>query len=357
MFAMPRPHIYVSVVATLAIAFAAQATPDEFAEALQLGNSLAASGHHEEAVPQLQRALSLQRSRYGLFDLRQQETLKTLADSLTALNRVPEAQDLMLYRVRVAEKNYGEANPRVIPSLCDLGDWFSENLMSVEARMTFQMALNIVGATPALRDPIIIEPLRGVARTRMRALSYPQSGDGRLVFAKRREFNREGEAALKKAVQIVEADPSAIAPQTRIETLIQMGDWYQIKKSPREALAYYQRAWRVIRAAPSLPDSVTRAFDVPLRVYYPTPPIVTHIPGVAAQDTQFHHVQVEFTVAADGSVKNARIVEHDTHDRYAGDVLDAVRDSRFRPKLVDGLPVAAPALTYREVFMTGKPRN
>ena len=366
---MDRPHIYVSTaaVATLAAAFAFGAaaadrvehvrTPiDDYAEALQLGNALAASGHHQEAVPHLQRALSIQRSQYGLFDLRQQDTLKTLAASLTALNRVPEAQDLLLYRVRVAEKNYGEANPRVIPSLCDLGDWFSENLLSVEARMTFQMALAIVGTTPALRDPIIVEPLRGMARTRMRAQSYPESGDGRLVLAKRREFNREGEDALKKAVQIVETEPSPVAPATRIETLLQMGDWYQIKKSPREALTYYQRAWQLIRAAPSLPESVTNAFNVPLRVYYPTPPIVMHIPAVAPEDTRFHYVEVEFTVTADGSVRNARIVDHDTSDRYARDILDAVSESRFRPKLVDGQPVAASAITYREVFWTGKPR-
>ena len=51
----------------------------------------------------------------------------------------------MIYRVRVAEKTYGEGSPKVIPSLCDLGDWFAEVGMSPEARMTFQMALNIVG--------------------------------------------------------------------------------------------------------------------------------------------------------------------------------------------------------------------
>lgn len=34
--------------------------------------------------------------------------------------------------------------------------------MSLDARMTFQMALNIVGASPALNDPIIVEPLRGL---------------------------------------------------------------------------------------------------------------------------------------------------------------------------------------------------
>src|SRR5262245_59128603 len=50
---------------------------------LGLSNTLAASGRHQQAVPRLQRALVIQRSQYGLFDLRQQATLKTLAASLT----------------------------------------------------------------------------------------------------------------------------------------------------------------------------------------------------------------------------------------------------------------------------------
>ena len=107
--------------------------------------------------------MAIQRSQYGLFDLRQQDTLKTLAASLTALDRTSEAQDLMIYRARVAEKTYGEGSPKVIPTLCDLGDWFAEVGMSPEARMTFQMALNIVGDKSSLNAPIIVEPLRGIA--------------------------------------------------------------------------------------------------------------------------------------------------------------------------------------------------
>jgi outer membrane biosynthesis protein TonB len=68
-------------------------------------------------------------------------------------------------------------------------------------------------------------------------------------------------------------------------------------------------------------------------------------------------VQSEFTVAADGSVSGARIVDHDTRDRYADAVRDAVRASRLRPKFVDGQAVATPGITYREVFWTGKPRE
>ena len=133
---------------------------------------------------------------------------------------------------------------------------------------------------------------------------------------------------------------------------------YQIKESPREALPYYERAWQLIRTTPKLPESAATALNVPLRVYYPTPQIVAHVPTtVAAVDVLSHHVQTEFTVAADGSVRDARIVEHDTRDRYAQDILKAVRDSRFRPKFVDGQAVAATGITYREVFWMGKPRD
>jgi tetratricopeptide (TPR) repeat protein len=363
---MDRSHTYpvTATVAAIALGLAICATAaerDEHAQTqtelsplLDQANALARSGHHEEAISLLQRAVAIMRSQYGVFDLRQQDTLKALASSLTAVGRVPEAQDFMIYRAHVAEKTYGEGSPKVIPALCDLGDFFSETGKAPEARMTFNVALNIVGATDSLTDPIIVAPLRGIARTYMRAMSYPDTW--LLPVWMRGRSNREGEDALKRALRILDADPSATTPETRIETLIQMGDWHQIKKSPREALPYYQRAWQLIRTTPSLPSSVSTALNVPMRVYYPTPGIVAHVP-VQAEETRSHYVQVDFTVAADGSVTDARIVGHDTRDRYARDILNAVRDSRFRPKFVDGQTVAAPGITYREVFWTAKSRE
>ena len=112
----------------------------------------------------------------------------------------------------------------------------------------------------------------------------------------------EGEEALKRALRIVEADPEA-SPQTRIETLLQMGDWYQIKKLPREALPYYQRAWQLSRTAPYPPSSASTTLNVPVRVHYPQPQIVGAAPAVHAEEMRSHYVQVEFTVAADGSVR------------------------------------------------------
>jgi TonB family protein len=349
---------------------------------LGLGNTYAASGHYEESIPLLQRALAIERAEYGLFDVRQQDTLKTLADSLTALHRIPEAQDLLIYRARVAEKAYGEGDLKVAPVLYDLGDWFAETGKSPEARMTYLTALNIIMMKRSTRDILLVEPLRGIARTSMRRVSYPEtwlyppsppacsrpgsgpgqecrwpfrmdSGGKRIVLP--RKLDSEGEDALRKALHILESDPGAPI-QPRVETLIQLGDWYQIKKAPGEALTYYRNAMQLIRTTPDLPPSTATALDVPQRVYYPTPKIVANIP-VSPEDVRFHSVQVEFTVNADGSVSKARVVNQDTRDRYARDVLHAVEASRFRPKFIEGQAVATPGVSYREVFRTGKSRT
>jgi TonB family protein len=94
-----------------------------------------------------------------------------------------------------------------------------------------------------------------------------------------------------------------------------------------------------------------------VRVYYPTPQIVVEIPAGSAEETRSNYVQVEFTVAADGSVQDARIVDHDTRTQYAQEIFDAVRAARFRPKFIEGQAVAATGITYREVFWTRKPRD
>lgn len=63
--------------------------------------------------------------------------------------------------------------------------------------------------------------------------------------------------------------------------------------------------------------------------------IVSDAPAAHVEELRAHYVQVEFTVAADGSVQDARLVDRDANERYAPEILHAVREARFRPKLVD----------------------
>src|ERR1044072_7863528 len=95
-----RPHRYAikAAVAAIPIAFtlcanavagAEQASAHASLQADQSSSAeaayadalkLAQAGHNEEAIPLLQRALTITRTQYGLFDLRQQDVLKSLRD-------------------------------------------------------------------------------------------------------------------------------------------------------------------------------------------------------------------------------------------------------------------------------------
>jgi TonB family protein len=329
-----------------------------------LGYSLAASGRDEEAIPYMERALTIARAEYGVFDPEQMDLLHALSDSLTALGRREEAGNHMFYTLRLAEKAYGEGDPRMAPAVCALGEWFAEIYRPAGARMAYQFALNIVTKSVGADDLAAVEPLRGFARTAMQVVSYPEfalrAKGHQGVFAVDatghrlsgpRKLTPDGEEALKRALKILDAHGQAAPRQQLIDTLIQLGDWFQIKESPREALPYYQRAWTLMTVDRS--QGAPAELSFPVRVFYPTPNIVVRRAGAAAADAQF--VQVEFTVDADGGVSAARIVQHDTSERFAGQVLSAVRDARFRPRFVDGQPVATASMTLREVLSVSVP--
>jgi len=330
-----------------------------------LGYALAGSQRHDEAVPYMERALTMARAQRGVFDPEQMELLHRLSDSLTALGRQGEAERHMLYTLRLAEGTYGEGDPRIASAVCALGDWFTAVFRPISARYAYQVALDIVAHGVGADDLAAVEPLRGYARIDMQVVSYPEFAlrtrgkKGKYAvdthghtLTGERKLTPEGESALKRALAILEAHGRDAPRQTLIDTLVQLGDWYQIKRLPREALPYYQRAWTLMTADRS--QGTPGEFSFPVRVFYPTPTIAAPRPPAAtARDAQF--VQVEFTVDADGGVSAARIVDHDTSKRFAGQVLGAVRGARYRPKLVDGQPVATAAVRYREVLYVSAP--
>jgi tetratricopeptide (TPR) repeat protein len=203
----------------------------------------------------VQRALQISRSTFGLFDMDQQDLSRQLANSLTAMGRGTEGQTYIFHTLRAAEQTYGEGDPRMVPVLCDAGDWYSEVGRFREARIMFQAALNILEANSKSDDPAAVEPLRAIAATYMQEASYPtpspRGADPRYAAVdatgtplRRKgpaELSKYGERALQRALEILDTTPGA-SKRTVVDTLLQAGDWFQIRGMSAKALAYYQRA-------------------------------------------------------------------------------------------------------------------
>jgi tetratricopeptide (TPR) repeat protein len=333
-----------------------------------LGYAKAASGQHHAAIPYLQRALPLSRSTFGLFNLDQQGLLQQLARSLTAMGRGAEGQAYMFHMMRAAEKTHGEATPGMVPVLCEVSEWYSGNGQFHEARIMLQGALNILEANSLDGDLSAVEPLRAIASTYMKEASIhptlgPRSMNPRFITPvdatgaelRRKgpqELSEYGERALQRALNILDATPAA-SKQTMVETLMQTGDWFQVKQAPAKALAYYKRAWQIIAAEPGL-QGMHAQLSSPVRVYYPAPLVATGNLTLAHEAVDVRYVQVEFDIEADGVVANAKVVDHNASKRLATSTLSAIRAARFRPRFVDGEPVPTLAMSYREVFRIRK---
>jgi TonB family protein len=339
-----------------------------------LGYALALSGRHAAAAPVLDRSLIVGRRNYGLFDPGQQGVLRQLGVSLTKLGMPAEAERHMKYRVRIAEQEYGKDDPRIAPVLCSLGEWYTDIAELTMAREQYRRALDLVSRKLGKSDLANVEPLRGLARTYTTELFLSTMGrqmaeklltaDGKTSENKPqnpRHLEPEGERALERALKILESQ-AARPPEVHIATLIQLGDWRQIKHQPEEAMQLYRRAAALLAAAPQVQasaaptpkDAPPAPLSFPVRVYYPIPWLATRNLSAADDAVNETFVQVEFTVTKDGEVADARIVDKNGTARQQADALEAIRGARFRPRFVAGEPVDTPGLTSREVFRTRK---
>lgn len=336
-----------------------------------LGYTLAREGRHGEAIPHLDRALLIAHRNYGLFDSGQQGILRQLAASLTRVGRPLEAERHMQYLLRVGERSYGRRDPRMAPLMCLVGDWYAELGSFGAARDQYRKAIELVERRLGREDLALVEPLRALARSYTLELLYtnlrlrtdrkevPTDANGvsnDLQLMNPRYIDSDGEKALQRALSILERQARP-PTQTLIETEIQLGDWFQIKGQPEEALKLYRRAASLVADSGSeqVPETAnTAALSFPVRVYYPVPLLATRNRTLPPDEVEEKYVQVEFTVTEDGEVRDAHVVDHNATTRQASETLEAIRKARFRPRFVEGEPVATTGMIEREVFRVRK---
>ena len=332
-----------------------------------LGYTLALLDRHEEAVPYLERALNVSHRTYGLFDLSQQGLLRQLASSLTQTGRLVDGAKQMLYLQRVGERTYGAKDPRMSPMLCVIADWYVDTGNFMIGRERFRDAIEIVERRLGKNDPALVQPLRGLARSYVQEIYFATQGyqplQDRLLLdpdavepkgVNPKYISSDGEKALKRALGILQARPD-VSPALMIDTLIQLGDWYQLKQHSEKALAHYRRAAALVASSDqSGPDPAPAPLSFPVRVYYPLPQLAMRNRQLPPEEIEEKVVAVQFTVNDKGYVEDAKVIEQNGTERQASEALQAVRGSRYRPKFVNGEPVQTEGVVNREVFKMRK---
>lgn len=330
-----------------------------------LGYTLAHAGKHEQAVPFMERALLISRRTHGLFDINQQHLLRELATSLSKLGLYAQAEQHMQYLVRVGEQTYGAKDPRMAHIYDVVGDFYIEAGAITPARDAYRHALRLVESKLGRDDLATVQPLRSLAESYrrelylshygIRAQTADQASNGKPINPRR--LDTEGERALKRALKTLDKHPTRSTKQL-FDTLLDLGDWYMIKGEQDAAMSYYRRATELLeQVEPEYADAARARLSFPVQVYYPIPSAATRnlTRPPEAVDERFVHAM--FTVAADGTVRDAHIVDKNASDRHAEETLDALRQARYRPKFANGEPVETRDVSLRQVFKLRKDRS
>jgi len=294
--------------------------------------------------------------------------LRQLAASMTRTGRGADGQKQMLYLQRIGERTYGERDPRMSPVYCVVGDWYVDTGNFLLGRERYRAALEVVENKLGKNDPALVLPLRSLARSYVQEVYFisqgyqPMESRGQQMDATPMEpkginpkyISSDGERALQRALAVLDAHPET-PPAVLADTLIQFGDWYQVKHQPEKALTYYRRAAELVaKGEVVVPETVGTPLSFPVRVYYPTPPLAMRNRQLSPAQIDEKFVAVEFTVTEAGDVQDAKVVEQNGSQRQASEALEAIRASRFRPKFINGEPVDTQGVVNREVFKIRK---
>ncbi len=322
-----------------------------------LGDAYAGSGQYENALGHYERALHLNRVNSGLNDPEQVQIVYREADALKALRRYEQANDREEYAYHVLTRAHGPLDEALLPGIYHLANWYERTSNIFAARSLYERAVQIVDAHDDLESTTAIPALHGIA-TSYRMERFPPYFIGDMPFADSSVVPGSrapltvnnfpaGEEALQRIVRIRQAekpaDPLAVA-----DAVLDLADWYTLFDKPRRAIPLYQHAWELMAGIEAF--DVVGYFAEPELLYFPSPGNPSAPPLEERGDEETGYVELGFDVTDDGYVRSLTTLASRPDGLMDFRVRKSMRMARYRPMLVEGVPVYKDSVTFRHDF-------
>jgi tetratricopeptide (TPR) repeat protein len=283
-----------------------------------LGRAYIRGSRYPEAITTLEQAQHVSQRNLGLFNVEQSPVLDDITTAYLGLGDTTEARRMQLDRLENAVRRFGANDERVIPYRYTLASYYERSRLPESAQEQYEEVLKSQETTLGSNAAALLAPLRQLVRID-------------LLLA-------QGEAAERRdrLVALLEQNPDADALERGLSQAL-LGDWATVTGDPLLARGYYQQAWSALRQKPDV--DVTAHFATPAMLDFVAPlnPVDR---GERSKPYAWAQVVIEFDVSADGLPSGVRIVGDSAPGRLQTRYARRVRETHFRPRLVDGEPVA-----------------
>lgn len=284
-----------------------------------LGRAYTRGALYNEAIVSLEQAQHITQRHLGLFNVEQSALLDDITTAYLGLGDTIEAQKFQIERLDNAVRRYGPADPRVIPYRYTLARYYERSRLPESAREQYGEVLKSQETRLGDTSAGLLPPLRELVAIDL------------LVNQTTNPVNRDRLAAVLEQNQ-------ETTPVERGLSLAQLGDWATVAGDAAAARNYYVDAWNALDGDP----------DVDVRALFAKPQMLDFVAPISNVDRQERRrpytwaaIVLEFDVSAAGLPSDVQVVTRDAETAtLQGRYSRRVRETHFRPRLVDGEPVA-----------------
>jgi tetratricopeptide (TPR) repeat protein len=295
-----------------------------------LGRAYIKAARYPEAIAALESAQHVSQRNLGLFNVEQAPLIDDITTAYLGIGDTVEARKMQLERLDNAVRRYGAGDPRVIPYRYQLADYYQRSRLTGSAREQYEEVLTSQETQLGAKSPSLLSPLRQLVRI---DLAMAQN---------------EEEDARTRLLEILEQNAD-IDPVERGLSLATLGDWAIVAEDPVAAGSYYGQAWAALSAKP----------DLDVAAFFAKPVMIDFIPPLSAVDRAtrsrpyaWAKIVFNFDVSVDGRPFNVETV-----GRQGGEPAPIetrynrrLRETHFRPRIVDGRPVATDNVQFTHFF-------
>jgi len=330
---------------------------------LGLGLALQRNGDHVGAIEVFKRGVHLSRINEGLYSQRQVSLLQSEIASHVALGafEVADERQRYLYRVQartLSDRNRGQA-------LMQHALWqrqayevgIGEEPFARLNRMwsLYRLALTEMVKVEGESSKALLPPLYGMLRAQYLLSGFVgEMSDGRFrtrnlysseessQLAYRNQSYQQGKAVIRAIydVRTAQADVDAI---DTIDTTVMLADWSLWHGRRADALDTYGKLYQELAELDDAQTVTEAVFGTPVAL--PNFPGVRALPAPDAKEDG--RLLLEFGVTERGRVVDlARLDENPQNDAMADDIMRRLRQTPFRPRISDGLPVETEGLRW-----------
>lgn len=327
----------------------------------------------EDAEDSLRHAQHIAHRNQGVYAKDQLPTLRLLTDIQLSSGKKQDADQNQRFLLRVNEQIYGASSEEMIPSLTEVGEYFANRGWQMRARY-FRTPNDHIGGRnrviefgePAEDTAYLIRIFREaeLAYERSIAIIQDKYGDTDLRLVEplkglsRAKFLEGGaRSAIKRPMEqmvaIVQQNPGSDQAD-KAKALVELADLY-VKTSDPRASDYYKQAWKLLEGE-EYQELRYELFGRPVRLLpeHSFRSVLTRYPVDLEPDQQLF-VNLTYDVQEDGKVGQVIVNDSNISLKNQKDTRKTIKAMKFRPRLVDGEPVATEGLNLLQTFTVEKP--